>query len=33
VFAKGPVMVIVHTQQNDTSFNAKAIATQIAPHV
>ncbi len=32
VFAKGPVMVIVHTQQTDVSFNAKAIATQIAPH-
>jgi hypothetical protein len=31
VFAKEAVMVIVHTQQTNVSFNAKAIAAQIAP--
>lgn len=31
VFAKGAVLVIVHTQQTNVSFNAKAIAAQIAP--
>jgi hypothetical protein len=31
VFTKGTVMVIVHTRQNDLSFNAKALATAIAP--
>jgi hypothetical protein len=30
-FAKGNVMVTVHTQQNDVSFNAKALAAAIAP--
>ena len=30
-FAKGNVMVVVHTQQTNVSFNAKAIATDIAP--
>lgn len=30
-FAKGPVLVIVHTQQNDVSLNALNIAIQIAP--
>ena len=30
-FAKGDVMVVVHTQQTNVSFNAKAIATAIAP--
>ena len=29
-FAKGNVMVTVHTQQNDVSFNAKALAAAIA---
>ena len=31
VFAKGPVMVVVHTQQTNVSFNARAIATMVAP--
>lgn len=31
VFAKGNVMVVVHTQQTDVSFNARAIAALIAP--
>lgn len=30
-FAKGKVMVTVHTQQNDVSFNAKNFAATIAP--
>jgi hypothetical protein len=30
-FAKGRVMVTVHTQQNDVSFNAKSFAATIAP--
>jgi hypothetical protein len=30
-FAKGNVMVTVHTQQNNISFNAKALAAAIAP--
>jgi hypothetical protein len=30
-FAKGNVMVIVHTQQTNVSFNARSIATSIAP--
>ncbi|HEV7193592.1 MAG TPA: hypothetical protein VGN35_10325 [Jatrophihabitantaceae bacterium] len=32
-FAKGSLVVIVHTQQNDTSFNAKALATAVAPKI
>jgi hypothetical protein len=30
-FAKGNVMVVVHTQQTNVSFNARAIATMVAP--
>ena len=30
-FAKGNVMVVVHTQQTNVSYNARAIATAIAP--
>jgi hypothetical protein len=30
-FAKGKVMVTVHTNQNDVSFNAKALAQLVAP--
>jgi hypothetical protein len=30
-FAKGKVMVVVHTQQTNVSFNARALATQLAP--
>ena len=33
VFAKGTLMVIVHTQQNDTSFNARNLASAIAPKI
>ena len=31
VFAKGKVMVVVHAQQTNTSFNALQIATAVAP--
>lgn len=30
-FAKGAVLVVVHTQQTNVSYNARAIATAIAP--
>ena len=30
-FAKGNVIVTVHTQQNDVSFNAKSLAATLAP--
>jgi hypothetical protein len=30
-FAKGKVMVVVHTQQTNVSYNARAIATAVAP--
>ncbi len=30
-FAKGNVMVVVHTQQTNVSFNARSIATMVAP--
>jgi hypothetical protein len=33
VFVKGSLMVVVRTQRKDTSFNARAIATAIAPKI
>jgi hypothetical protein len=32
-FAKGSLVVIVHTQQNDTSFNARELAAAVAPKI
>jgi hypothetical protein len=32
-FAKGSLVVIVHTQQNDTSFNAMELAKTVAPKI
>jgi hypothetical protein len=32
-FAKGPILVIVHTQQTDVSFNARQLAAAIAPKI
>jgi len=32
-FAKGKVLVIVHTQQSDVSFNARSLAQAVAPKI
>jgi hypothetical protein len=32
-FTKGAVLVIVHTQQNDVSYNAKQVAAAVAPKI